>query len=207
MKTSILDPHRSAYFDDLSETWDSLAGPPPEAAIRGFLDRLGIEPGHTVMDLGTGTGLLIPFVFARGPAEVIAADLSARMLAKVEAKYAGLFGGRLRLLHTDVHNLAAADRSVDVVICNGAFPHFYDKALALAQIFRVLRPGGILAVNHFIGREAVNAIHAESANAHIREDLLEPVNSLALRIGEAGFLVREAVDNEMEYCLIAEKPS
>ena len=81
MANLLFDRQRSEYFDNLSESWDDLGPAPSAAVIRRFLTGLEIRPGAAVMDLGTGTGLLIPYIFEYQPEKVIAADLSAKMLA------------------------------------------------------------------------------------------------------------------------------
>jgi ubiquinone/menaquinone biosynthesis C-methylase UbiE len=206
MEDSNFDRQRSEYFDNLSASWDGLGPAPSAAVIRNFLSGLAIRPGATVMDLGTGTGLLIPYIFECQPEKVIAADLSAKMLAKVRAKHGAALGDQLALLHTDIHHCGLAGQSVDVVICNGAYPHFHNKPLALAEMNRILKPGGVLAINHFSGKEFINSVHAGSASETIRRDLLDEVGHVGTQVEAAGFLVKRAVDNESEYCLVAIKP-
>jgi ubiquinone/menaquinone biosynthesis C-methylase UbiE len=206
MEKLAFDDHRSLFFDNLSETWDNLGSPPSKDRIMSFLSRLGIKPGDTVVDIGTGTGLLIPYIFEYQPQKVIAVDLSEKMLIKAGEKHGAAFGGRLILLRTDIHNLDMPDRSADVVICNGAYPHFHNKEQALAEMSRILHPGGVLAINHFAGKEFINSIHAGSSNQYIQQDLLDEVECLADQAKKAGFIVKNTIDNDSEYCLVADKP-
>jgi ubiquinone/menaquinone biosynthesis C-methylase UbiE len=138
--------------------------------------------------------------------KVIAADLSPKMLALVRQKHGARFGAKLLLLHTDIHHCVLADQSVAVVICNGVYPHFHNKQLALSEINRILKPGGVLAINHFGGKEFINAVHAGAPNERIRGDLLYEVSHLADQVETAGFTVKRVVDTESEYCLVAVKP-
>jgi len=200
------DHFRSFFFDKLSETWDSLGPLPSDDKIVNFLNRLNIESEDTVVDLGTGTGLLIPYIFRYQPKQVIAIDLSEKMLMKVEEKYKAKFGERLILLQADIHNSNLPSQSVHVVICNGAYPHFHDKELALAEINRILQPGGVLAINHFSSKDRINSIHAASSNEYIQRDLLGDVEQEAAKVKRAGFIVKTTIDNESEYCLVAGKP-
>ncbi|TCL68583.1 demethylmenaquinone methyltransferase/2-methoxy-6-polyprenyl-1,4-benzoquinol methylase [Hydrogenispora ethanolica] len=206
MQNFAMDLNRMAFFEGLAEQWDVVGTPPSPAKVAAFLEKVGLESGDRVLDLGTGTGLMIPYIFGWDPATVWAVDLSPKMLAKVREKYGTVYGDRLRLLQADVHQLPLEDGSLDKAICNGTFPHFHDKALALAQLHRVLSPGGTLAIHHFIGRNRLNAIHAQSANEWIRQDQLEPVTKLAALAGAAGFAVQMSIDSETEYGLIAVKP-
>jgi ubiquinone/menaquinone biosynthesis C-methylase UbiE len=155
--------------------------------------------------VGTGTGLLIPHIFSFHPARVIALDLSAGMLEKLREKYCARFGAGLVTLQGDVHLLNLPDATVDIAVCNGVYPHFHDKLLAMSQLRRVLKKGGILAVNHFAGREFVNSIHGSSSHDLIRRDLLDPAMMVSETIAGCGYHVQEWRDDATEYYLIAEK--
>lgn len=128
-------------------------GAAPVNSIRRFAGvgnphRIGpIEAGETVLDHGCGAGLdLIIAARRTGPSgRAIGVDMTGGMLehawhscmqAGVDG-WASLFDGRCEELPVD-------DASVDVVISNGVLSFVYDKARALAEICRVLKPGGRL---------------------------------------------------------------
>ena len=203
---NVIDQERSAFFDKLAETWDTSGPAPAASVVESFLHKLGLQPDGIFLDVGTGTGLLIPYLFHFQPAKVYALDLSRVMLSKLSEKYESRFGDKLSVVQGDVHCLEFAAQSINAVICNGVYPHFHDKKLALAEIYRILKPGGVLAVNHFASKEFINSIHAGINHETIRRDLLDPVGILAVQIREAGFQVLESADNEQEYFLIAGKP-
>ncbi|MDI6742053.1 MAG: class I SAM-dependent methyltransferase [Smithella sp.] len=205
MQTINVDLERAQFFDDLSDRWDT-SGPSPDAKeVLTFLKKLKIDSGKTVLDVGTGTGMLIPHIFSFDPGNVIALDLAERMLEKLHKKYAPRFGSKLEISQQDVHKLDIDDATVDIIICNGVYPHFHDKPLALSQLRRVLKTGGTLAINHFAGREFVNKVHGSSAHPLIRQDLLDPVTILKETIACSGFSLKEWRDDATEYYLIAEK--
>lgn len=206
MHSQQFDQVRAVFFDNLAEQWDEMSPAPPDDTIESFLDRLNISPGNVVLDVGTGTGLLIPYLMKYEPAKVIAMDLSEKMLGRLVDKYRNIYHSRLEIIHNDVHCLNIPDQSVDVVICNSVFPHFHNKPLALAELYRVLKPGGKLSIHHFAGREKINSVHTSLSHELIRMDILEPVTDLSLQVCQAGFLVRETADNETEYNLIVAKP-
>lgn len=205
MSLKIIDTERAEYFDQMADKWDALGPSPDEDVIMDFLRKLPIDSKDVVMDVGTGTGLLIPYIMRFNPITVIAVDISAQMLGKVKEKYSQ-YGTRLQTLNSDVHALTVPDRSVDVAICNGVFPHFFNKPLALSELYRVLKTGGRLAINHFAGREFVNNIHSSIEHVLLKRDLLDEVEEVAEIVRQAGFEVNEAIDREAEYLLLAVKP-
>jgi SAM-dependent methyltransferase len=114
--------------------------------------KLPIKPGDLVLDLGCGAGRHAFEVYRRG-ARVIAADLDHKELPPV----AGLFHAmrsegeaappaQATALAADATGLPFPDDAFDAVIAAEILEHIPDDAAALAEIARVLRPGGIAAV-------------------------------------------------------------
>jgi SAM-dependent methyltransferase len=111
----------------------------PDAAVDLVAAELGVGPGRRVLDLAAGTGILTRALVARG-ADVVAVEPVAGMRAELRRATPGVevLDGRAEALPLD-------DASVDVVTVAQAF-HWFDPAPALAEIARVLRPGGGLAL-------------------------------------------------------------
>jgi SAM-dependent methyltransferase len=107
----------------------------PAAAIEWLVDRLDLRPGRTVVDLGAGTGKLTRLLVPSG-AEVIAIEPIEEMRVKIE---------NARVLAGTAEAIPLEDASVDAVTVAQAF-HWFKPDEALAEIRRVLRPGGGLAL-------------------------------------------------------------
>jgi len=105
-----------------------------------------VQPGETVLDVGAGAGMDLLLAARRvGPGgRAIGVDMTDEMIEACEeaAAEAGLDNVEMR--KGDIHALPADDASVDVVISNGVLNLAVDKAKALGEMFRVLRPGGRL---------------------------------------------------------------
>lgn len=108
-----------------------------------IVELAGVQPGQEVVDLGAGTGLLT-FAVAGNASRVWAVDFSQAMCdyLAVKAKSAGL--DNIEVVHASATNLPLVDASVDVVVSNYCLHELRDedKHLALAEVMRVLRPGG-----------------------------------------------------------------
>jgi len=108
------------------------------------LDTLGLEVGAAVLDLGCGRGRHMHALQARTDLRIVGVDLS---LADLEAARAGLTSDTAALCVGDTRHLPFGDAAFDVVICAEMLEHIRDYRLAIAEIARVLKPGGRLGVS------------------------------------------------------------
>ncbi|TDV38249.1 methyltransferase family protein [Paraburkholderia caballeronis] len=111
---------------------------PPEVAA-WLCGTLGLQPGRTVVDLGAGTGKFTRRLVDTG-AHVIAAEPVAAMRDKLAAALP-----QVEAIDGTATALPLADDSVDAVVCAQSF-HWFANAAALAEIHRVLKPGGRLGL-------------------------------------------------------------
>jgi SAM-dependent methyltransferase/TusA-related sulfurtransferase len=107
-----------------------------------------IRAGDTVLDVGSGSGTdVLLAAQAVGPSgQVIGLDLTAAMLAKLEAIVAAAGVQNVRVQEGNAEHIALPDASVDVVTSNGVLNLVPDKRAAFAEIDRVLKPGGRLQI-------------------------------------------------------------
>jgi demethylmenaquinone methyltransferase / 2-methoxy-6-polyprenyl-1,4-benzoquinol methylase len=109
-------------------------------------DLARLEPGGRALDVATGTGDLALVLAQRaGPTgDVVGADFSDGMLARARAKAAGLAG--VRFEHADALALPYADGSFDAATVGFGARNFGDLERGLAEMVRVVRPGGRVVV-------------------------------------------------------------
>jgi SAM-dependent methyltransferase len=115
-------------------------------------DLLDLRPGMTVLDLGCGEGRHAFEAYRRG-ARVVAVDLglsevetTKRWLGAIAEAGEAPAGARYEVVRGDLLHLPVPDASVDRVIASEVLEHVRDDARAMAEITRVLRPGGRVAV-------------------------------------------------------------
>jgi len=191
------------YFDQLAPTWDKELTQERLERLGKIVKEMGIEPGYCVLDIGSGTGVLVPLLIAElaGQGEIIAVDFSAEMLRHAMAKN---FSPSVDFVQAHVLAIPLADSCVDIAVCNSAFPHFNDKARALKEIARVLRQNGRLVICHTMSREMLNQLH-QSIGGIVAGDLLPDESQLRWLIKQARLKVTRFEDNAQQYLIIAEK--
>jgi len=153
------------YFNQQAATWDESVAEKDTAKLGRMAECLNLEPGFIVLDVGTGTGVFLPFLLDRigKNGRVVALDVAEAMLLRAKAKG---FQGNIDYICADVMDIPLDNAIFDAVVCYSSFPHFQDKPRAFAEIYRVTRSGGSLSICHTKSRAEINEIHHQIPEVH-----------------------------------------
>jgi SAM-dependent methyltransferase len=157
----------------------------------------GIVKGITVLDVGSGTGIMVPLIRKHEPAHIYACDLSEVMLERLRKNYP-----YAQTILGDVRDLELPDGSLDVVFINACYPNIVDKATAFSNIGRMIKPGGRLVISHPLGKSFIDVIR--EGTPFPLDDFPERADAETL-LRPFGFGVRRFVDDPKLYILVAEK--
>jgi ubiquinone/menaquinone biosynthesis C-methylase UbiE len=166
------------HFNDLAPRWDQLPGPAdPWSRVARFVERATRGQADWILDIGCGTGILLPYLLQACPPVtcVVELDFAEDMLRENARKVPDQ---RVARLCADAQSLPFPDEHFDLVLCFGVLPHLIDLKAALEELLRVLRPSGGLVVGHLMGSAELNALH-RSCGGPVANDTLPPAESLA----------------------------
>jgi len=184
-------------FDELYRLFD----PPLPEGVPERLERIvasaEIAKGDNVLDVGSGTGVLVPLIQKYGPARLFACDLSEAMLRQLKKHYPDV-----QAIVSDIRELALPDLFLDVIFINACYPNIVDKVGAFTNLGRMTRPAGRMIISHPLGKAFIDSLKEkvpfplddfpEKSEAEI---LFEPF----------GFGIKEFVDESELYILVATK--
>jgi SAM-dependent methyltransferase len=116
------------------------------------LERLELQPGQWVLDLGCGEGRHVHGVQVFGGVNVVGLDMDLRALAKAKLGAKSLASGAgdnavVSLVQGDAYRLPFSDGAFDVVICSEVLEHLHEYPRVVAELRRVLKGGGLFAAS------------------------------------------------------------
>ena len=135
----------------------------PDGAVASFAgvgnphERSNLQPGETVLDLGSGAGL-DAIIASRlvGPAgRVIGVDLNPSMCIKAQA-HAAATGTTMECHEGRMEDIPLPEASADVVISNGVINLSFRKRKVVEEMYRVLKPGGQISITDIVSAKQLS---------------------------------------------------
>ena len=197
---------RQELFNQAAENWDrEYDNPKLQSFLKRFVPSLGLEAGQSVLDVGTGTGVLVPFLSKAvgSTGHITAIDYAQRMVGICKTKYAHLPNVVVKI--GDAENLQFSAASFNAVTCFGVFPHLANKEDALNQFHRVLKPKGKLIIAHALSSAEIRR-HHQNAPSLIANDVLPDETGMRELLGQAGFTEIQILDAPGCYLCTSVKP-
>lgn len=190
-----------AFFDERAEEWDAICPPPLMERLRAVAALARLMPDATVLDVGSGTGALLPALLEaldeRG--RIVALDPAQAMLDRLIAKFPD---PRVTVRCETLEECRLPAASFDAMICFSCFPHITDPARGIANAARLLRPGGRLVIAHVSSRDEINNFHRTAGTA-VEHHVLPDAETMRCFLQDAGLSPATFVDEPGRYELVA----
>jgi phosphatidylethanolamine/phosphatidyl-N-methylethanolamine N-methyltransferase len=152
--TAVENDFVEAVYDKLAKVYDLTFGPTLHPGRLQAIQRMNIQPGERVLEVGVGTGINLS-LYPR-QATVTGIDFSSSMLEKARERAARKGLRSMRLLQMDAADLKFADDSFDIVYAPYLISVVPDPVKVAQEMRRVCRPGGrIIFLNHFLSPNLV----------------------------------------------------
>ena len=172
------------FFDALAPTWDDNEVRSKPERIISILGKLNIRMGMDILDLGTGTGVLVPYLseMVGDNGHITAIDLSEGMLSLARKKYGHL--KNVEFLNIDFEEEQIPGK-YDVALLYSVYPHLHAPSDTLEWLFKMnMKPDGRIVIAFPSDEEFINNIHHERKAEH---DHLPPAHMMAEMIRHWGF--------------------
>jgi len=194
--------HRE-YFNQLAGKWDKMTSEETRSRLPEMIKDLEIKAGDTILDVGGGTGILLPLLYeaAGNKSKIVSLDIAEEMLRQARNNS---YPSNIHYVHADVAAIPLASESFDFVICYSCFPHFPDKIKALAEMARVLRSKGRLVICHTASRHEINELH-KSIGDVIGNDTIPDEAIMRRMLSKSGLNTIKVRDEAYRYFAIAAK--
>mmetsp|Transcript_53896 Transcript_53896/g.100994 ORF Transcript_53896/g.100994 Transcript_53896/m.100994 type:complete len:253 (+) Transcript_53896:41-799(+) len=194
--------YQAKIFDEKSDFFASAVATPPEVVPRllRIADSCRLAPGTTVLDIGTGTGALLPFFEAAGASleDLTGVDLSSGMLTYARQRFP-----KATFVHQDVAEFfGPGGCRYERVVFNACFGNLFDPLAVLQHVSRdLLADGGLVVISHPLGRKWLRGLQRKDPQMVLHDlpgqaeidHILQQVPELAL----------EQLNDESDYyCLV-----
>jgi len=197
--------NRKAYFNKVAGIGDKKYRTPQlESFLMNFVPLFGLKTGQNILDAGTGTGILIPYLInAVGPSgSITAIDYTENMVKICSTKSSHLKNVSVKL--QDIEEPGLPLRHYDTITCFGIFPHIVDKKKALRHMNQLLKSKGKLIIAHALSSSEIR-MHHKITTSPVFYDALPEKHEMEWLLKKAGFVNFRIEDEPGRYLCTSTK--
>ncbi len=191
--------NRKEFFNEMALSWDERFYTPQlvDHLRNKLVPMFRLQEGARVLDVGGGTGGMIPFLLeVLGPeGKVWSIDFAEKMVEIGKKKFHN--EKRVTFDVAAAESLPYEDQFFDHAVAFGVFPHFEDKALALREMNRVLKIQRTLIIAHALSSEEIRNHHKNATP--VSNDFLPEKEEMESLLAGAGFQMIRLIDEPKCY--------
>ena len=190
------------FFNTAAYSWDEVCRHDMKK-VEGILDLVEIKKGNRVLDVGTGTGVLVPSLSRRvtDSGQIKAIDVAEKMIEVAERNHQYenvIFSCEDALVNSE------NELPYDHILCYSMFPHFNNKKEAIEKLRAKLKVGGKLTIFHSQTREAINQLHQRKDEA-VKHDHLPTKMEFIELFSDAQLEPLIVIDDHEKFVMIARR--
>lgn len=184
------------FFNSLAYKWDEICNH-DDKKIREILELSNVEKNSKILDIGTGTGILISYLLEKSPSKLVGVDISENMIEVARKKYKD---EDVKFIVSDIMNFN--EDKYDYIFIYSAYPHFKDKEKLFEHLSKLLNENGKVIIAHSQSRDEINHVHSKSDI--VKEDILLSVEDNSKIINKY-LKIEKTIDNSEMYYIEAIK--
>lgn len=189
------------FFNAVAEEWDDMCCHPKER-VDHVIEKIGLTKGEKVLDIGSGTGILIPYL-EREVGEngsITALDISENMIqvSKRKNKYSNLKFEVIDFLKY------RSSKKYDCIVAYSCYPHFKDKDKFFEKSYKLLKLNGKLVIAHIESKDTINLRHKKIED-RLNSNLLVDVDKLSKFAEKRGFASNYMQDDSEFYIYVGKR--
>ncbi|MDD6211416.1 MAG: methyltransferase domain-containing protein [Bacteroidales bacterium] len=190
------------FFNQIAPQWDNRCKP-DAGKVRFLLSKLNIKRCDRILDIGTGTGVLIPFIREKSIcSRIVGIDYSEGMINIAKQKFSNKRNLDFQLLDIEKEEIEGRFHHI---ILYSMFPHLQKKTETIKKLIENnLFPGGNILIAHTQSRDYLNKVHDQKETDMRKAHLIE-VERQAQIFKNASLNVVEAFENDQYYYLLLQK--
>ena len=157
---------RNDFFEKRAHIWDSRIRIADHEAIKRIFNKIHFSSNDTVIDVGSGTGITIPYYMEHGIDNIYACDNCSGMVEILKSKFP-----EIKIFHQSYLDPLRMNNSVDKIVIFNTFPHFISFEPIFRNSARYLKRGGRLMIAHSMSRLKLNECHRQKG-VGVENDIL-----------------------------------
>lgn len=178
------------FFNNVAFEWDKMCNH-DDVKLKKIIDLSSIRNNAKILDVGTGTGILLSYLLEKSPLQITAIDISENMIVVAKEKYKG---NGVEFIVKDI--MEFNETGFDYIFIYSAYPHFNNKEALFKHLLARLNKDGKIIIAHSESKEKINQIH--SKNDTVKHDVL-PAAEVTTKIMSKYFTIDKVIDSEEMY--------
>lgn len=177
-------------FNNLAFKWDEICSH-DDFKLRKIIELSTVKNGSKILDVGTGTGVLVSYLLDTFPSSLTAIDISDNMISIAKSKY---IGRDVNFVTGDIMDYN--EGGFDYVFLYSVYPHFTDKKILFKHLHSIMNIEGKIVIAHSQSKEKINEVHSKSD--HFQNHVLQSGTSTS-KIMSNYFAIDMIIDNKDMY--------
>lgn len=188
------------FFNEHADEWEHRIKADDKNRLSKIFKNDIPDTAGPVLDLGCGTGILVPFIKSNGTDHIVEVDIASKMLSNAKSKY----NCSVDYCAADSHHLPFNSNYFSSIFCFNTFPHFNNKLVVIKEITRCLKKDGQLFIIHLMCHRKLNSMHS-NIKGSVKHDRMLPKDKMIKALKDAGLNIITAEENPEKYLIIAKK--